>query len=156
MSRSTPSDVLRLPAKEAPVLAAMKELSAQHPRYGYRRIRVFLGRKGFELRWSRTHQLWYQAGLPVPRKRSRKRIASARLRIHVPIKANMVWRVGVRGRVHEPTCPWPPARLRILSTRWNRRIGSARHRHRHRAFAGRAVPSTKHLVHLLRYPRNGQ
>ena len=57
MSRATPSYELRLPAKDAPVLAAMKELSAQYLRYGYRRIRVFLRRKGFELSWSRTHRL---------------------------------------------------------------------------------------------------
>jgi len=38
--RATPSYELRLPAKDGPVLAAMKELSAQYPRYGYRRIRV--------------------------------------------------------------------------------------------------------------------
>ena len=91
MSRATPSYELRLPAKEAPVLAAMKELSAMYPRYGYRRIRVFLRRKGFELSWSRTHRLWRQAGLLVPRKRPRKRIASLRPRIHTPFKANMVW-----------------------------------------------------------------
>ena len=91
MSRATPSYTLRLPAKDAPVLAAMKELSAQYPRYGYRRIRVFLRRKGFELSWSRTHRLWRQAGLLVPRKRSRKRIASMRPRVHTPFKANMVW-----------------------------------------------------------------
>lgn len=91
MSRATPSYELRLPAKDAPVLAAMKELSAQYPRYGYRRIRVFLRRKGFELSWSRTHRLWRQAGLLVPRKRPRKRIASVRPRIHTPFKANMVW-----------------------------------------------------------------
>ena len=28
------------------VLARMAELSAQYPRYGYRRIRIFLGRDG--------------------------------------------------------------------------------------------------------------
>ena len=33
-------------AKDAPVLARMTELSAQYPRYGYRRIRIFLGRDG--------------------------------------------------------------------------------------------------------------
>ncbi len=66
MSRATPSCELRLPAKDAPVLAAMKALSAQYPRYGYRRIRVFLRRSGFELSWSRTHRLWRQAGLLVP------------------------------------------------------------------------------------------
>lgn len=91
MSRATPSYELRLPAKDAPVLAAMKELSALYPRYGYRRVRVFLRRKGFELSWSRTHRLWRQAGLLVPRKRPRKRIASVRPRIHTPFKANMVW-----------------------------------------------------------------
>lgn len=90
MSRSTPSYALRLPAKDAPVLAAMKELSALYPRYGYRRIRVFLRRRGFALSWSRAHRLWRQAGLLVPRKRPRKRIASARPRIHTPFKANMV------------------------------------------------------------------
>ena len=33
--------------RDAPVLLAMKELSAQYPRYGYRRIQVFLERDGF-------------------------------------------------------------------------------------------------------------
>src|SRR6516164_4981610 len=91
MSRATPSYQPRLPAKDAPVIEAMKELSAQYPRYGYRRIRVFLRRRGFELSWSRTHRLWRQAGLLVPRKRSRKRIASTRPRVHTPFKTNMVW-----------------------------------------------------------------
>ncbi len=34
MSRATPSYELRLPGKDAPVLAAMKELSTLYPRYG--------------------------------------------------------------------------------------------------------------------------
>lgn len=91
MSRATPSYRLRMPGKDAPVLTAMKELSAEYPRHGYRRIRVFLRRRGFELSWSRTHRLWRQAGLLVPRKRPRKRIAAKRPRIHTPFKANMVW-----------------------------------------------------------------
>lgn len=91
MSRATPSDQPRLPANNAPVIEAMKELSAPYPRYGYRRIRIFLRRRGFELSWSRTHRPWRQAGLLVPRKRSRKRIASQRPRVHSLFKANMVW-----------------------------------------------------------------
>ena len=91
MSRSTPSYEPRLPAKDAPVIEAMKELSAQYPRYGYRRIRMFLRRRGVELSWSRTHRLWRQAGLLVPKKRSHKRIASTRPCVHTPFKANMVW-----------------------------------------------------------------
>ena len=31
----------RKAAKDAPVLARMAELSAEYPRYGYRRIRIF-------------------------------------------------------------------------------------------------------------------
>jgi putative transposase len=33
--------------KDAPVVERMKELSAQYPRYGYCRIRIFLGRGGY-------------------------------------------------------------------------------------------------------------
>ena len=90
MSRSTPSYEPRLPAKDAPVIEAMKALSAQYPRYGYRRIRIFLRRQGLQLSWSRAHRLWRQAGLLVPRKRSRKRIANGRPRAHTPFKVNMV------------------------------------------------------------------
>ena len=52
---------------------------------------MFLRRKGFELSWSRTHSLWRQAGLLVPRKRPRKRIALVRPRVHTPFKAKWVW-----------------------------------------------------------------
>lgn len=91
VARSTLSYALRLPSKDAPVIAAMRELSAQYPRYGYRRIRIFLRRQGFELGWSRTHRLWRLAGLLLPRKRPRRRIASARPRAYTPIKVNAVW-----------------------------------------------------------------
>jgi hypothetical protein len=39
----------RKAAKDAPVVARMKELSAQYPRYGYRRIRIFLDRDGHRM-----------------------------------------------------------------------------------------------------------
>jgi putative transposase len=91
IGRSALSYKARLPAKDAPVIAAMKVLSAQYPRYGYRRIRIFLRRQGFELGWSRTHRLWRQAGLLLPAKRPRRRIASDRPRAYTPIKANAVW-----------------------------------------------------------------
>ena len=40
ISRSSLSYKLRLPAKDGPVMQAMRTLSAQYPRYGYRRIRI--------------------------------------------------------------------------------------------------------------------
>ena len=91
VARSSLRYVPRLPAKDAPVLDAMRVLSAQYPRYGYRRIRIFLRRQGFELGWSRTHRLWRQAGLLVPKKRPRKRVAVSRPRPLIPLRANMVW-----------------------------------------------------------------
>ena len=39
----------RKAAKDAPVVTRMKELSAQYPRYGYRRIRIFLNRDGHRM-----------------------------------------------------------------------------------------------------------
>lgn len=57
-------------------------MSAEYPRYGYRRIRIFLRRRGFEPSWMRTHRLWRQAGLLVPRKRSRKHCVQATSRAH--------------------------------------------------------------------------
>src|SRR5437016_3485619 len=59
----------RKAARDAPVLARMAELSAQYPRYGYRRVRVFLGRDGHQMSFGRAHRLWRQAKLQVPRKR---------------------------------------------------------------------------------------
>lgn len=46
LARSGLSYELRMPAKDAPALEAMRRLASQYPRYGYRRIRIFLGREG--------------------------------------------------------------------------------------------------------------
>jgi putative transposase len=91
IARSTLSYKLRLPVKDAPVLQAMKALSGQYPRYGYRRIRIFLQRQGHQLGWHRTHRLWRQAGLQLPRRRPRRRIASGRPRPLPAVRANFVW-----------------------------------------------------------------
>jgi putative transposase len=44
VARSALSYHSRKLGKDARVIERMKELSAQYPRYGYRRIRIFLGR----------------------------------------------------------------------------------------------------------------
>src|SRR6202048_3936000 len=56
-------------AKDAPVVTRMKELSAQYPRYGYRRIRIFIDRDGHRMSPGRAHWLWQTARLQVPRTR---------------------------------------------------------------------------------------
>ena len=54
ISRSALNYVLRMPAKDAPLIEALQGLSSQYPRYGYRRMRIFLRRAGHELSWERT------------------------------------------------------------------------------------------------------
>ena len=81
----------RKAAKDAPVLSRMRELSAEYPRYGYRRIRIFLGRDGHQMSFGRAHRLWRVAKLQVPRKRPRKRIATGRPRPQAPTASNQVW-----------------------------------------------------------------
>ena len=91
LARSALDYVPRKAAADAPVLARMGELAREYPRYGYRRIRVFLGRDGHAMSAGRAHRLWRAAGLQVPRKRPRRRVASGRPRPQAPSGANQVW-----------------------------------------------------------------
>jgi putative transposase len=91
VARSSLNYASRLEAKDADVIAAMKRLSALYPRYGYRRIQVFLEREGYVMSPDRAHRLWKHAGLQVPRKRPRRRVASGRPRPLAPTGANQVW-----------------------------------------------------------------
>lgn len=91
VARSTLRYESRLAKRDAPVLGAMRELAAQYPRFGYRRIRVFLGRRGMAMSADRAHRIWRCAGLQVPRRRPRRRIATGRPRPLAPSAANQVW-----------------------------------------------------------------
>jgi len=77
--------------RDAPVIEAMKRLAHQYPRYGYRRIRIFLKREGHEMSWQRAHRIWKAAGLQLPQRRPRKRIAGSRPRPLPPFAPNSVW-----------------------------------------------------------------
>src|ERR1700730_18176487 len=46
VARSTLTYRSRLAVRDQPVLTAMRALAAQYPRYGYRRMRIFLARQG--------------------------------------------------------------------------------------------------------------
>lgn len=80
-----------LAKQDAPVVERMRELAETYPRFGYRRIRVFLAREGYAMSVSRAYRLWTQAGLQVPRKRPRKRLSRSRPRPRPPEAANDVW-----------------------------------------------------------------
>ena len=81
----------RMATKDAPAIAAMLALSARYPRFGYRRIRIYLEREGHAMGMERAHRLWRQAGLQVPCKRPRRKVATTRPRPNAPTGPNQVW-----------------------------------------------------------------
>jgi putative transposase len=80
----------RIEKRDAPVIEAMRELAAQYPRYGYRRVQVLLGRRGLAMSADRAHRIWRRARLQVPRRRPRRR-ATPRPRPLPASGANHVW-----------------------------------------------------------------
>ena len=56
----------RMAVRDAAPLEAMRRLAHQYPRYGYRRIRIFLQREGHPMSWERAHRLWKHAQLQLP------------------------------------------------------------------------------------------
>jgi putative transposase len=93
VSRSALGYCSKRSARDAPVIARMREIAGQYPRYGYRRIRIFLGREGYVMSNGRMERLWRQARLQVPRKRPRRRVASTRPRPQAPLMVNQVWAI---------------------------------------------------------------
>jgi len=77
--------------KDVAALAAMSMLSAQYPRFGYRRIHVFMERQGFLMGHGRVWRLWCKAKLQVPQKRPRKRAAGHRPRPQPALGPGHVW-----------------------------------------------------------------
>jgi putative transposase len=91
VARSTARYESRLVARDAPAVAVMHELAAQYPRYGYRRIQVFLGRRGHVMSADRAHRLGRLHRLQVPRKRPRRRVAASRPRPLPATAMGHVW-----------------------------------------------------------------
>jgi putative transposase len=77
--------------KDAEAISNMVILSAQYPRYGYRRIRIFMERQGHAMSPGRAYRLWSKTGLQVPKKRPRRRVASSRPKPQPASAANQVW-----------------------------------------------------------------
>ena len=71
--------------RDAPVLARMAVLSAQYPRYGYRRLHVLLRREGWEINIKRTYRLYRIENLIVRRRRKRKSACQLRVAPAAPL-----------------------------------------------------------------------
>lgn len=93
VARSGAAYTSKREAADAPVIARMRELAGQYPRYGYRMIQLLLAKQGLQMSVDRAHRLWKSAGLQVPRKRPRKRVATGRPRPQAPSGPNHVWAI---------------------------------------------------------------
>ena len=83
---------------EAGLRARLRELAGERPRFGYRRLYIFLRREKTEdgeLRWlvnhKRVYRLYREEGLAMRRKRRRRFRAEARVPLALPTGANEVW-----------------------------------------------------------------
>ena len=77
--------------RDAPALDAMRRIAETYPRYGYRRVRIFLRREGRPMSPQRAYRLWRAAGLQLPRRRPRRRVATSRPRPLPAQGPNQLW-----------------------------------------------------------------
>lgn len=89
--RSTVGYESKLERRDAPAVTVMKDLALQYPRYGYRRIQIFMGRRGHAMSTDRAHRLWRLHELQVPKKKPRRRVSSGRPRPLPATAAGHVW-----------------------------------------------------------------
>lgn len=148
VARSSATYVSKRAKVDAPALRKMRELAAMYPRYGYRRIRVFLGRDGHRMSVDRAHRLWRVAGLQVPKKRPRRRVATGRPRPLPPTAENHVWAIDF---VHDHCANGQTLKCMTVIDEWTREAlaidvaGSLR--------SGRVIDVLAQLVSVRGAPR---
>ncbi len=71
--RGTQRYTPRGPDDERALVKRMRELSAAHPRYGYRRVWALLRVERFAVNRKRVQRLWRREGLKVPQKQRKRR-----------------------------------------------------------------------------------
>ncbi len=72
-SRSTQRYDLRLPIKDAAIIAAIQKQMEKRPRFGYRRITVELRKDGWVVNFKRVYRIWRDHDWSVPKKKTRKK-----------------------------------------------------------------------------------
>jgi putative transposase len=85
-SRRTSCYELKQPKKDAPLVQRMIETSQRFPRFGYRRMAIWL-RTGE----TRTRRLWRSLGLQLPKRRPRRRRSGSDIRLPGATTPNSVW-----------------------------------------------------------------
>ena len=77
---------------DADLVARMKQLAEQYPRYGYLMLHELLRRDGLVVNRKRTYRLYSELRLQVRTKR-RKKLTRPRVPLEVPLTANERWSI---------------------------------------------------------------
>jgi len=77
-------------SSDEPLCGRLVELAREKPRFGYRRLRVFLGRSGMQVNHKRVHRVYREAGLIIRRKK-RKHCVRVRQPLVARASGNQEW-----------------------------------------------------------------
>ncbi len=77
--------------RDAGLLALMKRLARQHPRYGYRRVWALLRRQGIRANHQRVYRLWREHGWGVRVRHRRKRVGAPAARPLAATRPHEMW-----------------------------------------------------------------
>ena len=86
LSRRISSYVPRQPEKDQTMTEKLMAASAQHPRFGYRRMAAWL-----DVGQAKVRRLWRELGLNIPRRRPRRRRSGSDIRLPGAVCPNAVW-----------------------------------------------------------------
>lgn len=117
VARSSASYVSKREAQDAPVIARLRKLAAEQPRWGYRMMHMVLAQKGEKMSVERVYRLWRAAGLQVPRKKPRRRVAASRPRPTPPEGPNQVWAIDF---VHDTCADGAALKCLTVVDEWTR------------------------------------
>jgi putative transposase len=79
------------PNRNEELCARLRELGAEHPRYGYRRLGALLRREGRRVNHKKVERLYRQQGLAIQRRRRKRLARSARTSATALERANQLW-----------------------------------------------------------------
>lgn len=97
------------PLRDSDLIARMKQLGEQYPRYGYLMLHELLRREGLVENRKRTYRIYTDLGMQVRTKR-RKKLVRPRVPLDVPTGANQRWSLDF---VHDQLAD--SRRLRVLN-----------------------------------------
>ena len=91
VARSTMNYELQRPQRDEQLLAQIRRLASEHPRYGYLRVWALLRRAGQRVNHKRVYRLWRAHGLSLRRRQRQRRRGPQLARPPVATRANEVW-----------------------------------------------------------------